>query len=72
MTVHGLSHVTVKQFIDQVWMEEIPECICDILLLSYKSVTVLFKNKKKKKISKFATSLISQEASVMCCTRLGI
>jgi hypothetical protein len=46
MTVHGLSHVTVKQFIDQVWMEEIPECICDILLLSYKSVTVLFKNKK--------------------------
>jgi hypothetical protein len=30
---HGLAQATVRQFTDQVWMEEILEYICDIVLL---------------------------------------
>jgi hypothetical protein len=31
---HDLAKTAVKQVIDDVWMEEIPTCICDIVLLS--------------------------------------
>jgi ribonuclease HI len=30
---HGLAKAAVKHIIDQVWMEEIPICICDVVLL---------------------------------------
>jgi hypothetical protein len=30
---HGLTEAVAKHIIDQVWMEEISDCICDIVLL---------------------------------------
>jgi hypothetical protein len=54
MAAHSLAKAVVKQVIDQVWIEEILKCICDIVLLeqftlflwlSYKSVTKLLKKK---------------------------
>jgi hypothetical protein len=33
MAAHSLAKAVVKQVIDQVWIEEILKCICDIVLL---------------------------------------
>jgi hypothetical protein len=30
---HGLVNTTVKHIINQVWMKEILNCICDVVLL---------------------------------------
>jgi hypothetical protein len=30
---HNLAKTTVKQVIDRVWIEEISNCICDLVLL---------------------------------------
>lgn len=31
--VHDLTNASIKQVIDDVWIEKIPSCICDIVLL---------------------------------------